>query len=152
MGVDVALKFVADSAVVQHAYLFGGSLDRPDGPNWLRGFHRERNIPCCVPAPTMRMIRDEFYGGGDRFAAALPPDHAVVDYIRFGLEHADVTRDRELLYAAITPPKRVCDFVNVSHYFNTLTLRGFVLLDARTIRRTADLFASGEQADAACRR
>jgi pimeloyl-ACP methyl ester carboxylesterase len=150
MGVDVALKFIASGASVQHAYLFGGSLDRPYGPNWLRGFHKERNIPCCLPEPTMQKIRDEFYGGGDRFAAALPGDHALVHYVRFGIEHADVTRDREPLYAAIPPPKRACDLANVSHYFNTLTLRRFVLLDTRTIRRTAEIFASAQGADAAC--
>jgi pimeloyl-ACP methyl ester carboxylesterase len=152
MGVDVALNFVASGAAVKHAYLFGGALDRPYGPNWLGGFHRERNIRCCLPEPTMRMIRDEFYGGGDRFAAALPQDHPVVHYVRFGIEHADVTRDREPLYASIPPPKSVCDFADVSHYFNTLAVWRFVLLDSLTIRRTADIFAAGEQAEASCRR
>jgi len=151
MGVDVALKWVADGALVQQAYLFGGSLDRPNGPNWLRGFHRERQIPCCVPEPTMQMIRNEYYGGGDRFATALPTNHAPVHYVRFGIEHADVTRDSEPLYAAITSPKRPCDLANVSHYFNTLAVRGFALLDANTIALVADVFGSGERANAACR-
>lgn len=69
MGVDVALKFVADGVPVQGIYLWGGALDRPNGPDWLRGFHRERNIPYCLPSQDMNRIRDEFYGGGDRFAA-----------------------------------------------------------------------------------
>jgi pimeloyl-ACP methyl ester carboxylesterase len=151
MGVDVALNFVASGVAVKDAYLFGGALDRPHGPNWLTGFHKERGLPCCLSEPTLRMIRDEFYGGGDRFAAALPQDHAVVHYVRFGIEHADVTRDREPLYAAIPQPKRVCDFAAVSHYFNTLAVWRFVLLDSLTITRTADIFAPGEQANASCR-
>ncbi len=100
----------------------------------------------------MHRIRDEFYGGGDRFAAALPHDHAPVHYVRFGLEHADVTVSREPLYAAIRPPKRVCDFASVSHYFNTLSVRRFALVDTRTIQRTSDIFTSDARADEACGR
>ena len=37
-------------------------------------------------------------------------------------------------------PVALCDFASVSHYFNTLALRGFVLIDTLTVRRTADLF------------
>jgi pimeloyl-ACP methyl ester carboxylesterase len=143
MGVDVALKLAADRASAGAVYLWGGSLDRPSGPNWVSGFHRERNIPCCLPPDSLNKIRDEFYGGGDRFAAELPADHAPVHFVSFGIEHADVTRDREPLYAAITEPKTQCDFGSVSHYFNTLAIRGFVLLDTLTLRRTADIFASG---------
>lgn len=142
MGVDVALKLAADGAPVGAVYLWGGSLDRPS-PNWVRGFHQGRNLPCCLPAESMNRIRDAFYGGGDRFAAALPRNHAPVHFVRFGIEHADVTRDREPLYAAITEPKTLCDFGSVSHYFNTLAVRGFVLIDTLTLRRTAEMFASG---------
>jgi dienelactone hydrolase len=146
MGVDVALKLVADGALAKAVYLWGGSLDRPHGPNWLSGFHRERNIPCCLPAAVTDRIRDEFYGGGDRFAAALPANHVPVHFVRFGIEHADVTRDREPLYAAIPQPKQLCDFDNVSHYFNTLALRGFVLIDTLTLRRTAEILEPAKQA------
>jgi serine aminopeptidase S33 family len=143
MGVDVALKLAADGVSSGAIYLWGGSLDRPQGPNWVSGFHRERSLPCCLSPSSMSRIRDEFYGGGDRFAAALPENHAPVSFVRFGIEHADVTRDRELLYAAITEPKRLCDFGSVSHYFNTLAVRGFVLIDTLTVRRTAEIFSSG---------
>lgn len=143
MGVDVALKLAADGASLAAIYLWGGALDRPHGPNWVSGFHRERNLPCCLSPSSMSRIRDEFYGGGDRFAAALPASHAPVHFVRFGIEHADVTRDREPLHVAITEPKRVCDFDSVSHYFNTLALRGFVLIDTRTVRRTAEIFHVG---------
>jgi pimeloyl-ACP methyl ester carboxylesterase len=152
MGVDVALKFVADGADVDAAYLFAGSLDRPHGPRWLSGFHRERNLSCCVPSPTLDRIRDEYYGGGDRFASALPENHALVHYVRFGIEHADVTESREPLLAAIPPPRKICDFAGVSHYFNTLSMRRFVLIDTRTVQRTADIFNAGERADAVCGR
>jgi len=143
MGVDVALKLAADGASVGAVYLWGGALDRPYGPNWVSGFHRERNIPCCLPPASLNRIRDEFYGGGDRFAAALPEPHAPVHFVRFGIEHADVTRDREPLYAAISEPKRLCDFSSVSHYFNTLAIRGFVLIDTLTVRRTTEIFHVG---------
>jgi pimeloyl-ACP methyl ester carboxylesterase len=143
MGVDVALKLAADGASVGALYLWGGALDRPYGPNWVSGFHRERNIPCCLPPSSLDRIRSEFYGGGDRFAAALPEPHAPVHFVRFGIEHADVARDREPLYAAISEPKRVCDFSSVSHYFNTLAIRGFVLIDTLTVRRTAEIFHVG---------
>jgi pimeloyl-ACP methyl ester carboxylesterase len=150
MGVDVALKLVSDGAPVQAAYLWGGSLDRPNGPNWLSGFHRERHLPCCLPEPTMQKIRDEFYGGGDRFAARLPENHAPVHFVRFGIEHADVMQVRDLLYDAIPQPKETCDFDSVSHYFNSLSVRRFVLLDALTIRRMAEIFADGDEADEIC--
>ncbi len=100
----------------------------------------------------MHRIRDEFYGGGDRFAVALPAGHAPVHYVRFGIEHADVTESREPLYAAISPRKRVCDFASVSHYFNTLSVRGFALVDTRTVRRTSYIFSPGARADAVCGR
>jgi pimeloyl-ACP methyl ester carboxylesterase len=152
MGVDVALKVAADGARASDVYLWGGSLDRPYGPNWLSGFHRERKLPCCLPAAVTDRIREEFYGGGDRFAAELPADHPPVHFVRFGLEHADVTRDRELLYAAIPEPKELCDFDDVSHYFNTLSLRGFVLIDTLTLRQVAAIFGAAEQADEICGR
>jgi pimeloyl-ACP methyl ester carboxylesterase len=152
MGVDVALKVAADGARASDVYLWGGSLDRPYGPNWLSGFHRERNLPCCLPTAVTDRIRAEFYGGGDRFAVELPANHAPVHFVRFGLEHADVTRDRELLYAAIPEPKDVCDFDDVSHYFNTLSLRGFVLLDTLTLRETAAIFGTADEADEICGR
>ena len=153
MGVDVALKLVADGGLpVGSVYLWGGSLDRPNGPNWLKGFHRERNLPCCVPEPAMERIREGFYGGGDRFAAVLPRDHAPVHFVRFGIEHADVTRAREPLYASIPEPKQLCDFENVSHYFNTLSVRGFVLIDTLTLQRTAEIFSAEKPAEQACGR
>jgi pimeloyl-ACP methyl ester carboxylesterase len=152
MGVDVALKVAADGARASAVYLWGGSLDRPYGPNWLNGFHRERNLPCCLPTAVTDRIRAEFYGGGDRFAAALPADHPPVHFVRFGIEHADVTRDRELLYAAIPEPKQLCDFDDVSHYFNTLSLRGFVLIDTLTRRETAAIFGKADPADEICGR
>ena len=151
MGADVALKFVA-SAPVHAVFLWGASLDRPYGPNWQKNFYKERNIPCCLPPATMNKIREEFYGGADRFAAVLPADHASVHYVRFGIEHADVTRDREPLYAAITEPKKLCDFASVSHYFNTLALRGFALIETRTIQRAAEIFKADKGADENCGR
>ena len=151
MGADVALKFVA-SAPVRAIFLWGASLDRPYGPDWQENFYKERNFPCCLPPATMNRVREEFYGGADRFAAALPVSHAPVHYVRFGIEHADVTRDREPLYAAITEPKKLCDFASVSHYFNTLALRGFALIDTGTIQRAAEIFKAGKSADEICGR
>lgn len=153
MGVDVALELLRDGVDVQAAYLFGGSLDRPLGPedNWISVFHRQRSIPCCLPLEKMRMIRDQFYGGGDRYAVALPQNHAVVHFVRFGIEYPDVARDREPLYAAITSPKRVCDFQGVTHYFNAASLRRFALIDTLAIKRTAEIVSTVEQADNGCR-
>lgn len=107
-------------------------------------------FPARLRAVAMNRIRDEFYGGGDRFAAALGENHAPVHFVRFGIEHADVTRNREPLYAAITEPKELCDFDGVSHYFNTLSVRGFVLLDTLTVRRTAELFDGKMEAGENC--
>lgn len=152
MGVDVALKLAADGARASDVYLWGGSLDRPYGPNWLSGFHRERNLPCCLPTAVTDRIRAEYYGGGDHFAAELPQNHAPVHFVRFGLEHADVTQARELLYASIPEPKELCDFDDVSHYFNTLSLRGFVLINTRTLRQTAAIFGGTQRADEICGR
>jgi hypothetical protein len=143
MGVDVALQWLSEGADIQAEYLFGGSIDRPTPPeqSWVSVFHRQRHIPCCMPLDTMRMVRDQFYGGSDRYALALPPDHANVHFVRFGIEYADVTRDREPLYADISAPKTAYDFSGVTHYFNTLSLRGgLVLIDTLAVRRTAAIF------------
>lgn len=143
MGVDVALQWLSDSVDVQAEYLFGGSIDHPTGTesDWINVFHEQRHLRCCIPLQTMRMVRDRFYSGADRFALALPTGHPVVHFVRFGIEYADVTRDREPLYADIPAPKTAYDFAGVTHYFNTLSLKGrFVLIDTRTVRRTAGIF------------
>jgi pimeloyl-ACP methyl ester carboxylesterase len=152
VGVDVALLLLRDEVDVQAAYLFGGSLDRPLEPenDWIRMFHRQRSMPCCLPLEKMRMIREQFYSGADRYAIALPQLHAVVHFVRFGIEYPDVARDRELLYAAITAPKRVCDFKGVTHYFNAASLRRLALIDTLAVKRTAEIVLSSEKADNAC--
>ena len=153
MGVDVALEWLKEGADVQAAYLFGGSIDRPTGPEnaWISVFHQQRRIPCCMPLQTMRMIRDQFYSGADRFTAALPRSHPVVHFVRFGIEYADVARDREPLYTDLSPPKTACNLAGVTHYFNTLSVRGFVLIDTLTVRRTAELFSVTQPAAGTCR-
>jgi pimeloyl-ACP methyl ester carboxylesterase len=143
MGVDVALQWLSDGADVQAEYLFGGSIDRPTGSenDWIGVFHQQRHMRCCIPLQTMRTVRDRFYSGADHFARVLPGGHAMVHFVRFGIEYADVTQDREPLYADIPAPKMVHDFAGVTHYFNTLSLRGgFVLLDTLTVQRTAAIF------------
>lgn len=152
VGVDVALQLLRDGVDVQAAYLFGGSLDRPLEPenDWIRMFHRQRSMPCCLPLERMRMIRDQFYSGADRYAIALPQNHAVIHFVRFGIEYPDVARDREPLYAAITPPKRVCDFKGMTHYFNAASLRRLALIDTLAIKRTAEVVLSREKAGNVC--
>lgn len=142
MGVDVALQWLSDGLDVQAEYLFGGSIDRP-GPEskWISIFHAQRHMRCCIPLQTMRRVRDSFYSGADHFALALPPRHPTVHFVRFGIEYADVMRDREPLYADIPAPKTAHDFAGVTHYFNTLSLRGrFVLIDTLAVKRTAAIF------------
>ena len=98
---------------------------------------------------TIRRVRDEFYSGADRFALALPPDHPVIHFVRFGIEYQDVAAIRDLLYTDIPPPKTVYDLIGVTHYFNTLSLRfnplllpGLVLVDTLAVQRTAGIFSS----------
>jgi pimeloyl-ACP methyl ester carboxylesterase len=143
-GVDVALHWLRDGATVRDVYLFGGSIDRPTGPEleWNSQFREDRGLPCCRNMDTMRLVRDRFYSGADRFAAALPPAHAVVHFVRFGIEFADVASVRDALYAAITPPKTACSFAGVTHFFNTLSLWRFVLIDSSTVIREAAIFAT----------
>ncbi len=155
MGVDVALALgVSRGADIQAEYLFGGSIDRPEDPDngWVKEFFQQRRTPCCMSLPTIRRVRDEFYIGADRFALALPPDHPVVHFVRFGIEYDDVALIRDRLYGDISPPKTMCDLSGVTHYFNTLSLRfnplllpGFVLMDTLAVKRTAELFSPGEQ-------
>lgn len=152
MGVDVALQLLRDGVDAQAEYLFGGSLDRPLDPenDWIRTFHVQRSMPCCLPLEKMRMIRAQFYSGADRYASALPQHHAVVHFVRFDIEYPDVARDREPLYAAITPPKRVCDFAGVTHYFNSASLRKFALIDTLALERTAKIFSASDKTNSAC--
>ncbi len=149
MGVDVALKLLLDGAAVSRVYLFGGSLDHATAPEarWIRAFYNDRRLPCCVPVATLRSIRDHFYSGADRFTLALPGAHPVVHFIRFGVEYEDVARDRDPLYATISAPKTACDLDGMSHYFNTLSIGELVLVDTRTVIRTAGLLGGS---DATC--
>jgi len=160
MGVDVALSLgMSRGADIQAEYLFGGSIDRPKDPDngWIKEFFQQRRTRCCMSLQTIRRVRDEFYSGADRFALALPPDHPIVHFVRFGLEYEDVTRVRDVLYADIPPPKTVCDLPEVTHYFNTLSLRfsplllpGLVLVDTLAVERTARLFSPDGQSGDAC--
>jgi hypothetical protein len=160
MGVDVALSLgVNRGADIQAEYLFGGSIDHPKDPDhgWIREFFQQRRTPCCMSLPTIGRVRDEFYSGADKFALALPPDHPLVHFVRFGIEYEDVARVRQLLYTDIPPPKALCDLSGVTHYFNTLSLRfsplllpGFVLIDTLAVQRTADLFSPGERTTQIC--
>ncbi len=74
----------------------------------------------------------------------------MVHFVRFGIEYPDVVRDRETLYAAISPPKEVCDFEGVTHYFNAASMRRFVLIDTLADKRTAEILSNSEKADNAC--
>jgi pimeloyl-ACP methyl ester carboxylesterase len=152
MGVDVALNWIVDRSGpnIQAEYLFGGSIDHPRDPEngWIKEFLQQRGRPCCMSLQTIRRVRDQFYSGADRFALALPPDHPVIHFVRFGIEYDDVAHDRELLYTDIPSPKTACDLSGVTHYFNTLSLRfnplllpGFVLIDTVAVQRTAEIFS-----------
>jgi hypothetical protein len=144
MGVDTALQWLKEGASVQDVYLFGGATTRPviapqDG---IQLFYAQHRIPCCLPQETLRQITERFYRSADLYALALPKSHALVHYVRFGIEYWDVAADRDVLYAAISAPKTTCNLTGVNHYLNTLSLRRFVLVDTRTTVRAGALFAT----------
>jgi len=152
-GVDVALEWLRDGADLEDAYLFGGSIDRPMVPGdpesedrWIRQFHADRGMPCCMRLETMRAIRDGFYSGADHFATSLPQQHAFVHFVRFGIEFQDIAQVRGALYGAISAPKAACDFPGVTHFFNTLTLWRFILVDTGAMVRTATIFGAPDKA------
>lgn len=142
MGVGVALQSLATTLKVQRVYLFGGSLSNPNWSEsyWIRRFHERRSLPCCLPLDKMRKIRAEFYRS-NLAAADLPLSHAPVQFVRFDIDHDDVTRNREPLYALIPGQKHTCDLASMTHYFNTVELGPFILADPRAILRTTSLFA-----------
>ncbi len=142
MGVGVALQSLATTLEVQRAYLFGGSLSDPtwSESDWILRFHERRRLPCCIRLDKMRQIRAEFYRS-DLTAADLPQSHAPVRFVRFGIDHDNVARNRDPLYALIPGPKRTCDLASMTHYFNTVALGPFILADPRAMSRTASLFA-----------
>ncbi len=153
MGVDVALKWLADGADLEDAYLFAGSIDRPmvsgdpqSEDRWIRQFHSDRGMPCCMRLETMRTIRDRFYSGADHFATSPPQQHVFVHFVRFGIEFQDVARVRDALYAAISAPKAAYDLPGVTHFFNTLTLWRFILVDTGAMVRTAMILAAPDKA------
>jgi pimeloyl-ACP methyl ester carboxylesterase len=143
MGVDIALLWLEEGLPVQDVYLFAGAITRPASEEEdIKLFHMQRAMPCCIPLETMRQIRQRYYSSAELYARALPQFHPFVHFVRFGIEYWDVAVDREPLYAAISAPKAICDFPGVTHYFNTLYLRRFTLLDTRAIERAARLFAA----------
>jgi pimeloyl-ACP methyl ester carboxylesterase len=141
MGVDSTLQWLRDGAKVSGAYVFGGSIDG-QGPNeaWVETFKTQRRVPCCMSPATARSIHDRFYPGANLFAASLPARHPPVYFVQFGIEYPDVAQVRSALYAAIPAPKAACDLAGVTHYFNTLMLWRFDLIDTATTIRTARLF------------
>jgi len=151
MGADTALMWLEDGPAVSDVYLFAGAITRPPDSEDedLKLFHAQRNMPCCLPLETSRLIRQHFYSSAELYAQALPQGHPLVHFVRFGIEYWDVATDREPLYAAISAPKTVCDFAGVTHYFNTLSLRRFILLDTGTTVRAAKIFAATGAAAAA---
>jgi pimeloyl-ACP methyl ester carboxylesterase len=151
MGVDSTLQWLRDGADVSGAYVFGGSIDG-QGPTeaWVETFKTQRRVPCCMSPATARSIHDRFYPGANLFAASLPARHPSIYFVRFGIEYPDVAQVRGTLYAAIPAPKTVCDLFGVTHYFNTLMLWRFDLIDTATTIRTARLF-NPTSAAAGCR-
>jgi len=143
-GVDVALQWLKSGVTAQEAYLFSGTIGGPplSAEDAAKLFNRERRIPCCVPDQTVKQINDRFYAGGDRYAAELPPTHALIQFVNMEIEYPDVAADRHLLYAAISAPKAACTFAGVTHYMNTLEMRRFTLVDTRTVKRLARLFSA----------
>jgi pimeloyl-ACP methyl ester carboxylesterase len=141
MGVDSTLQWLRDGADVSGAYVFGGSIDGQGSKDaWVETFKTERRVPCCLNPGTARSIHDRFYPGANLFAASLPAQHPPVYFVQFGIEYPDVAQVRSALYAAIPAPKAACDLSGVTHYFNTLMLWRFDLIDTATIIRTARLF------------
>jgi pimeloyl-ACP methyl ester carboxylesterase len=153
MGVDTALQWLDEGIPVQDVYLFAGAITRPAPEDEdFKLFHAQRRMACCVPLATLRLIKQQFYSSAELYAHALPMNHPLVHFVRFGIEYWDVAADREPLFAAISAPKASCDFPGVSHYFNSLLLRRFILLDTRTTVRAAKLFAvaGADAASSAC--
>jgi pimeloyl-ACP methyl ester carboxylesterase len=143
-GVDVALQWLRSGVTAQEAFLFSGTI--AGAPLSIEDaaklFHRERQIPCCIPDQTVKQINDQFYASADRYAAELARTHALIQFVKMGIEYPDVAADRHLLYEAISPPKADCIFAGVTHYMNTLALRRFTLVDAATVKRLARLFSA----------
>jgi pimeloyl-ACP methyl ester carboxylesterase len=145
-GVDVALQWLKSGVTAQEAYLFSGTIGGPplSAEDAAKLFNRQRRIRCCVPDQTVKQINDRFYAGADRYAAELPPTHALIQFVNMEIEYPDVAADRHLLYAAISAPKAACSFAGMTHYMNTLALRRFTLVDTRTVKRLARLFSAPE--------
>jgi pimeloyl-ACP methyl ester carboxylesterase len=143
-GVDVALQWLTNGVTAQEAFLFSGTIAGPplSAEDTAKLFHRERQIPCCLPDQTVKQINDRFYASADRYAAELPRTHALIQFVKMGIEYPDVAADRHLLYAAISAPKAACTLAGVTHYMNTLALRKFTLVDTRTVQRLARLFSA----------
>ncbi len=152
-GVDIALLWLRNGVTVQETYLFSGTIGGPplSPEDATRIFQRERRIPCCMLDQTVKQIDDRFYAGADRYAAELPPNHALIQFVKMEIEYADVAAGRQPLYAAIPAPKAACTLAGVTHYMNTLALRRFTLVDTYTVKRLARLFsAPGTSADHGC--
>jgi len=151
-GVDVGLQWLKSGVTAQEAYLFSGTIAGPplSVEDAAKLFHRERRMPCCLSDQTVKQITDRFYASADRYAAQLPQNHALIQFVKMEIEYSDVAADRQALYAAISAPKAECTFAGVTHYMNTLALRRFTLVDTRAVERLARLFsARGASADPA---
>jgi hypothetical protein len=146
MGVDVALQWLKSGVTAQEAYLFAGTIAWPplSAEDVSKLFHRDRQIPCCMPDQIVKQINDRFYASADRYAAELPRNHALIQFVKMGIEYPDVAAGRQLLYLAISSPKAACTLADVTHYMNTLALRRFTLVDTRTVKRLARLFSAPE--------
>lgn len=143
-GVDVALQWLTGGVTTQEIFLFSGTIAGAplSDEDAAKLFHQEHRTPCCIPDQTVKQITDRYYASADRYAAQLPRNHALIQFVNMGIEYPDVAADRQALYAAISAPKAACTFAGVTHYMNTLALRRFTLVDTRTVKRLAQLFST----------
>lgn len=144
MGADVALQWLKEQPPVENVWLFAGAITRPpasaqDRDDYVRLFHQERNILCCIPATLMNAVNEHFYASAEHYAAQIPESHPPIHFVRFGIEYPDVAVDREPLYSAISPPKTAAELPLTTHYLNTLELRKLALVDTRVVTRAASL-------------
>jgi pimeloyl-ACP methyl ester carboxylesterase len=152
MGVETALLWLDEGSSARNVYLFAGTIEAPRPEReGVRLFYEQHRVPCCLPPGTLRQVLGRFYQSAENYARQLPADHPTITFVRFGIEYGDVAVGRDALYASIPAPERRCDFPGVTHYFNTLSVRRFILVDTGAVMRTAALFAaSAPGAASAC--
>jgi pimeloyl-ACP methyl ester carboxylesterase len=138
MGSTDVIRLLSVESNLNGAAVFGAALVDPSKIDeyWYNRFHSDRRMHKYISHDQVVEITRRFYDIGS-IVKNLPPDHAPLLFVKFGLEWPDIVATRDSLYEAIPGRKKNWDLINSTHHFNSHTVMGLIVGDTRITRLLA---------------